>query len=79
MENKKDILSKEYVLNHGINFDEELWFTSYGDEVLDNPEDEGGIIWNDSTIGIEWPDVGNVILSEKDKNLPSLVEAKIEL
>ena len=44
-----------------------------------HPEDEGGIIWNDSTIGIEWPDVGNVILSEKDKNLPSLAEAKIEL
>lgn len=42
MENKKDILSKEYVLNHGIDFDEELWFTSYSDEVLDNPEDEGG-------------------------------------
>lgn len=36
------ILSKEEVLKQGINFDEELWFTSYSDEVLDNPENEGG-------------------------------------
>lgn len=32
-----DVLSKEYVLEQGIDFDEELWFTSYSDEVLDNP------------------------------------------
>lgn len=42
MENKIDVLSKEYVLEHGIDFDEGLWFTSYSDEVLDNPEEEGG-------------------------------------
>jgi dTDP-4-dehydrorhamnose 3,5-epimerase len=35
------------------------------------PEDEGGIAWNDPTIGIEWPDIGMAyVLSEKDKNLP---------
>ena len=33
-----DVLSKEYVLEQGIDFDEELWFTSYSDEVLDNPK-----------------------------------------
>lgn len=42
MENPIDILSKEYVMEHGTDFDEELWFTSYSDEVLDNPEDENG-------------------------------------
>ncbi|MBG0972970.1 hypothetical protein F3I02_30800 [Bacillus sp. SRB3LM] len=42
MENKMGVLSKEYVLEQGIDFDEELWFTSYSDEVLDNPEDEDG-------------------------------------
>jgi dTDP-4-dehydrorhamnose 3,5-epimerase len=37
-----------------------------------HPEDEGGIIWNDPAIGIEWPDLGmEYSLSEKDKNLPS--------
>jgi dTDP-4-dehydrorhamnose 3,5-epimerase len=35
------------------------------------PEDEGGIIWNDPTIGISWPDLGmDYLLSEKDKKLP---------
>jgi dTDP-4-dehydrorhamnose 3,5-epimerase len=36
-----------------------------------HPEDEGGIIWNDSVIGIRWPDLGmEYLLSDKDKQLP---------
>ena len=42
-----------------------------------HPEDEGGIMWNDPAIGIEWPDAGEIILSEKDKVHPSLAESKI--
>jgi dTDP-4-dehydrorhamnose 3,5-epimerase len=39
-----------------------------------HPEDEGGIIWNDPAIGIEWPDLGmDYLLSEKDKTLPGFV------
>jgi len=39
------------------------------------PEDEGGLIWNDSAIGIQWPDLGmEYILSDKDKKLPSFSE-----
>ena len=35
------------------------------------PEDEGGIIWDDPTIGIIWPELGmEYILSEKDRKLP---------
>jgi len=38
-----------------------------------HPEDEGGIIWNDSAIGIEWPRLDvEYRLSEKDRNLGCL-------
>ncbi|MCQ2576028.1 MAG: dTDP-4-dehydrorhamnose 3,5-epimerase [Treponema sp.] len=41
-----------------------------------HPEDEGGLMWNDPEIGIDWEkllkDIGSkVILSEKDKKYPS--------
>ena len=38
-----------------------------------NPYDEGGIVWSDPTIGIEWP-IEDPVLSEKDKQLPQLSE-----
>lgn len=47
------------------------------DEIY-HPEDEGGIMWNDPAIGIEWPEVGEIILSEKDKVHPLLADSKIE-
>lgn len=40
------------------------------------PEYDAGIIYNDSDIGIDWPLEGiQVILSEKDKKLPTLKDA----
>ena len=36
-----------------------------------HPGDEGGIIWNDPDIGINWPEInGELILSDKDKKQP---------
>lgn len=38
-----------------------------------NPGDEGGILWNDPDVGIDWP-LGEPTLSEKDGILPTLSE-----
>ena len=50
---------------------------AYKCDELYHPEDEGGIIWNDPDIAVDWPDVGELILSEKDRRLPVLAETKI--
>ena len=50
----------------------------YKCDELYHPEDEGGIMWNDPEVGIEWPDVGEILLSEKDKKHPALKYAKVE-
>ena len=42
-----------------------------------HPEDEGGIVWNDPDIGIDWNFDGEIILSEKDKKHPLLKDSKI--
>lgn len=47
-----------------------------------HPHDEGGIMWNDSTLAIEWPplegddsfDAQKLVLSEKDRNHPAFLE-----
>jgi len=42
-------------------------------------EDEGGILWNDPKIGIEWPleNINEIILSEKDKELKKFKDQKV--
>ena len=40
-----------------------------------NKESEGGIIWNDSDLKIEWP-CDDVMVSDKDKILPSLSSSR---
>lgn len=40
------------------------------------PKHERGILWNDPALNIAWPiDPGEAILSDKDRQLPSLAEA----
>lgn len=39
------------------------------------PDCDGGIVWNDPTIGIDWPlPAEGAVLSDKDKILPTLAE-----
>ena len=39
------------------------------------PEDEGGVIWNDVEVGIDWP-IKNPELSDKDRALPRLAQIR---
>ena len=41
------------------------------------PQSDRGILWNDETIGIEWPMSVDPILSEKDKNAKKFSEADV--
>ena len=44
-----------------------------------NPEADGGVIWNDSEIGIDWPLIGgDPLLSNKDAELASLTEVSVD-
>ena len=47
---------------------------------LYHPEYDSGIIYNDKDIGIEWPteQIKQIILSDKDKQLKTLSEMRIE-
>lgn len=44
---------------------------------LYTPGDEGGIIYNDPTLAVEWPYEGEVHLSEKDAKNPLLKDATL--
>lgn len=76
-ENKKMFMIPRGFAHGFIVISEKATFCYKCDELY-HPEDEGGIIWNDPDIGIEWPDVGEVLLSEKDQKNPLLKDAKIE-
>ena len=46
-----------------------------------HPNDEGGIIWNDADIGVEWPlaELGEVLVSDKDAKNPTFKEYCAEI
>ena len=61
---------------HGFLVLSETAIFEYACDDFYHPEDEGGIIWNDPEIGIEWPLKENLILSVKDQKLPLLKDSK---
>lgn len=76
-ENKKQFMIPRGFAHGFVVLSETATFAYKCDEFY-HPEDEGGIMWNDPDIGIEWPYQGEVLLSEKDKNHPSLKDSKME-
>lgn len=38
------------------------------------PDCDGGVIWNDPTLAIDWPFPGEPVLSEKDRTAPTLID-----
>lgn len=63
-------------LAHGFYVMSETATFAYKCDDVYHPGDEGGIMWDDPAIGIEWPLVGDapVILSDKDRRHPPLRE-----
>ena len=39
-----------------------------------SPECDGGILWNDPALGIDWPDFAGAVLSGKDEKAPKLAD-----
>lgn len=76
-ENKKQFLLPRGFA-HGFVVTSEFAEFAYKCDEFYHPEDEGGLLYNDPDVGVEWPDVGELILSEKDKKNPTLKESKIE-
>lgn len=76
-ENKKQFMIPRGFAHGFVVLSETATFAYKCDEFY-HPEDEGGIMWNDSEVGIDWPYKGDVLLSEKDKKHPSLKESGIE-
>mgnify|MGYP001033798395 CR=1 FL=1 len=74
-ENKKQFLIPRGFA-HGFFVKSETATFAYKCDEFYHPEDESGIIWNDSDIGIEWGDTSTVLLSDKDKKHPTLKENK---
>jgi dTDP-4-dehydrorhamnose 3,5-epimerase len=41
-----------------------------------SPESAQGVRWDDPTIGIEWPEKDNLVISQQDKNWPDYIPVK---
>ncbi len=76
-ENKKQFMIPRGFAHGFVVVSDYAEFAYKCDEVY-HPEDEGGIIWNDPGVGIKWPEVGEIILSDKDTKNPTLAECGIE-
>jgi len=74
-ENKKQFYIPEGFA-HGFLVLSEIAEFTYKCTNFYHPDDEGGILWNDEDVGIEWPleGINEIIMSDKDKKLLPLNE-----
>ena len=70
-ENKKMLLIPKGFAHGFVVLSDIAEFVYKCDDIY-HPEDEGGVMYNDKDINIDWPKVDNVELSEKDKKHPNL-------
>ena len=72
-ENKKQIFVPRGFAHGFLVLSDEAEFV-YKCDNLYHPEDEGGLIYNDKDINIDWPQGYEIFLSEKDKLFPTFKE-----
>lgn len=75
-ENKKQLMIPRGFAHGFLVMSEYAEFAYKCDDIY-YPNDEGGIVYNDPTIAIEWPDIGELILSDKDLKYSFLNDLKI--
>ena len=74
-ENKKMFFIPPYFAHGFLVLSDEAVF-NYKCTNLYAPEYDGGLLWNDPEVGIEWPldGIDEIILSEKDKNCSIVID-----
>lgn len=80
-ENKRQFFIPQRFAHGFLVLSDEAEFCYKCDDVY-HPNDEGGLMWNDPIIGIEWPalegdedfDPSKIVLSEKDKVHPAFCD-----
>ncbi len=72
-ENKKQFFVPKGFAHGFLVLSEEAEFVYKCDDLY-HPEDEGGLLYCDKDVAIEWPETENITLSEKDKLHPTLAD-----
>ena len=75
-ENRRQLMIPRGFAHGFLVLSDEAEFAYKCDEFY-HPEDEGGIIYNDPDVAVDWPDAGELILSQKDLKLPTLAASLI--
>lgn len=75
-ENKKMFMIPRGFAHGFVVLSETATFAYKCDDVY-HPGDEGGLPYNDPSIGVEWPYEGEPLLSEKDQHHTPLAESKV--